>query len=72
MDKCICEWVALANTPARDSIACPLLSLESTPGVWDALQPVFVVMVHNTRLEAGVSKQKLIESVRASRTISLF
>ena len=66
MGYCVTEWVLLANTPARDSLANPLLSLESTPGVWHKMKPLFVVMVHNTRLEAMVSKQKLVESVRAS------
>jgi len=66
MYRFLAEWVILANTPARESIHSPLLSLESTPGVWAALKPLFIVMVHNTRLEAMVSKQKQLESVRMS------
>lgn len=54
------EWLLLATAPSQ-LYANPVLCIERTPTVWRALVPLFVLMVHNTRLESYVSKQKQLQ-----------
>lgn len=54
------EWLLLAMAPSQD-YGNPVLCIERTPTVWKALIPLFVLMVHNTRLESYVSKQKQLQ-----------
>ena len=54
------EWLLLAMAPSQD-YGNPVLCIERTPTVWKALVPLFVLMVHNTRLESYVSKQKQLQ-----------
>ena len=54
------EWLRLATEP-QQPYANPLLCHEKTPGVHKALWPLFVLLVHNTRLESYVSKHKQLE-----------
>lgn len=64
------EWLSLATTPAQ-SYGNPLLCHTHTPGINMALCPLFVLMVHNTRLESYVSKHKQLEQGNmGSRTVN--
>ena len=54
------EWLRLA-TEAPRPYTNPLLCHKQTPGVHKALWPLFVLIVHNTRLESYVSKHKQLE-----------
>ena len=54
------EWLLLATRPVQN-YHNPVLRVERTPILWAALRPLFVLMVHNTRLESYVSKQKQLQ-----------
>lgn len=60
MDPHLGEWLRLATAPPQP-YGNPLLCHEQTPGVHKALWPLFVLIVHNTRLESYVSKHKQLE-----------
>ena len=61
MDVCYGECLRLASTPPQ-AYEKPLLQSSTTPSLWSALRPLFVLMVHNTRLESYVSKHKQLET----------
>ena len=54
------EWLLLATTPSQN-YHNPVFRAERTPVMWARLRPLFVLMVHNTRLESYVSKQKQLQ-----------
>ena len=67
----LAEWRMLATTPCRGDWGPALVCKSSTPGVWEALQRIFVLMVHATRVESSVSKQKQLEhSNMKGRTVN--
>ena len=54
------ELQQLADATPRE-LQQPCLNEDDTPGLFWALTPLFVLMVHNTKLESYVSKHKMIE-----------
>ena len=57
MEATLDEWLLLATAPPQGDNN-PVVRRARTPKLWTALNPLKVLMVHNTRLECYVSKQK--------------
>ena len=57
----VAEWMQLATAQPQGMVGPALLCDADTPGLWVAFRRIFVLMVHNTRLESLVSKQKSLE-----------
>ena len=55
------ELKLLASEPSRGALNNPLLNPTDTPKVFHAMTRLFVLIVHNTRLESLVSKNKQLE-----------
>ena len=73
LNSYLTEWRILASTPANGDWGPALLAPSSTPGVWAALQRIFVLMIHATRVESSVSKQKQLEhSNMKGNTVCLY
>ena len=68
LDKHRSEWQKLATAEPLALVSPALLSKKHTPGLWACFERVFLAMVHATRNEAAVSKQKSLEDSHMTGT----